>query len=86
MPDNIKSKSRRRTPWTGAEEATPLQAFIDKCTERDYKHRHPYLDGMEESTFLNSYEVTQCKHCESPLIRKEGYPDKGIRKYRCKEC
>jgi transposase-like protein len=86
MPDNIKSKSRRRTPWTSAEEAAPLQTFIDKCTERDYNHRHPRLDEMGESAFLNSYEVTQCKYCGSPLIRKEGYSDKEIRRYRCKEC
>jgi len=30
--------------------------------------------------------VTQCKYCGSPLIRKEGYSDKEIRRYRCKEC
>jgi len=86
MPENITSKSRRRTPWTDAKEATPLQSFIDQCAERDYSHRHPILDDMGEADFLNSYEVTKCRYCGSDLIRKEGYSDSGIQRYRCKEC
>ena len=86
MPDNIRSKSRRRTPWTDAATATPLQSFIDKCAGRDYSHRHPILNDMDEAEFLNSYEVKECRFCGSASIRKEGFSDRGIQRYRCLEC
>ena len=85
MPDNIKTKSGRRTPWTNKACATPLQTFIDECSNRDYDHRHPVLSKRDEAAFLNSYEVHECKFCESTSLSKEGYSDRGIQRYRCKE-
>jgi DNA-directed RNA polymerase subunit RPC12/RpoP len=83
MPENITSKSRRRTP---RKDATPLQSLIDQCAERDYSHRHPILDEMGEAYFLNSHEVTNCRYCGSDLIRKEEDSGNGNKRYRCKEC
>lgn len=81
------TKSRRRTPWT--EEiatATPLQLFIDQCTKRDYNHRHPKLDDMNEAQFLNSYKVKECRYCGSDNIKRNGYSDNGIQRYKCNDC
>ena len=81
MTDTIKTKSRRRTPWTGADASTPLQAFIDTCTERDCSHRHPALRASGEAEWLNAHEVTACRFCGSGRITKEGCSDNGIRRY-----
>ena len=86
MTDTIKTKSRRRTPWTGADASMPLQAFIDSCTERDYSHRHPALRARGEAEWLNAHEVTACRFCGSGRITKEGCSDNGIRRYGCKDC
>lgn len=86
MTDTIKTKSRRRTPWTGVDKATPLQAFIDSCTERDYNHRHPDLRSSGEAQWLNSHEPGKCRFCGSERISKEGFSENGIRRYRCKDC
>ena len=86
MKNIIHTKSRRNTPWTGEVVTTPLQAYIDLCTEKDYVHRHPSILASGESKLLNSYEVTNCKFCRSTSIIKEGFSSTGIRRYRCKKC
>jgi hypothetical protein len=80
------SKSRRRTPWTENASSTPLQAFIDSCTGRDYDHRHPSFDEIDESGFINSYELKNCRFCGSDRIVKDGRSVNGIIRYKCKDC
>lgn len=80
------TKSRRRTPWTKKDSSTPLQSFIDRCTERDYGHRHPSFDEIDEAGFINSYNLKDCRHCGSERIVKDGKSDNGIIRFRCKAC
>lgn len=80
------TKSRRITPWTGKDDSTPLESYIDLCTERDYAHRHPEVLESGEASFLNSYEVKTCRYCGSTLITKEGFSGTGLRRYRCRSC
>lgn len=86
MTDIKRTKSRRRTPWTDSESATPLQAFIDGCTERDYVHRHPAGDDTGEVGLLNSYELHCCRHCGSERIRRYGFFRNGAARYLCNDC
>lgn len=86
MTDNIRSKSRRSTPWTNSTTATPMQVFIDKCTERDYEHRHPTIDMSGEDELINLYMLKKCRYCNSERIKKDGFLSTGIRRYYCHEC
>jgi transposase-like protein len=86
MKRDIKTKSRRRTPWTEDKNPTPLQSFIDRCTERDYAHRHPTFEEMDESEFINSYELKTCRMCGSDKIVKDGKSSGGIARFKCNAC
>lgn len=35
---------------------------------------------------LNSYTVSECKHCASTHFRKIGYNSNGVQRYLCLEC
>lgn len=86
MTDSKRTRSRRRTPWTDSDSATPLQAFIDGCAERDYLHRHPTVDDTGEVGLLNSYELHRCRHCGSERIRRYGSYRNGAARYMCNGC
>ena len=81
-----KTKSRRKTPWTKSKVSTPLQSFIDRCTDRDYSHRHPSFDEINEAEFINSYELKTCRICGSTRIVKNGKSDNGVIRFKCKDC
>ena len=83
---NIKSKSRRRTPWSDVPDATELQAFIDDCNQNNYYKRHPQLADAGETTLLNSFDMRECRHCQSSDMQKFGYTSNRIRRFRCKDC
>jgi len=80
------TSSRRRTPWTGNDNATPLQSFIDKSNIINYKKKHPSILDTNESTMLNSYSPDICRYCQSPKIHKYGFTGNHIRRYRCSDC
>jgi transposase-like protein len=86
MKRDIKTKSRRRTPWTEDKDPTPLQSFIDRCTERDYAHRHPTFEEMDEGESINSYELKTCRMCGSDKIVKDGKSSCGIARFKCNAC
>ena len=77
--DYDKTKSRRLTPWTGMSGSTPLESLIDRCTGRDYDHRHPSIIETGEAKFLNSYDAGSCRFCGSEPIIKDGFLGTGIR-------
>ncbi len=56
-------KSRRKTPWDGAEKLTPTQAFITHQYEEHYMQRHPKLEDTGEVELINSFSPTKCPHC-----------------------
>ena len=81
-----RTSSRRVTPWTGQSDSSPLESYIDLCTDRDYSHRHPAVLESGEADFLNSYNVSSCRFCGSSSITKEGFSGTGLRRYRCRDC
>jgi transposase-like protein len=86
MQENIRSKSRKETPWTGKPDATPLQAFIDTCNQNNYFRRHPDNAETGESQFINSYQLTSCRWCGSGHIKAYGHTSLGIRRWKCNDC
>lgn len=85
MPKHITS-SRKETPWTGKDDATPLQSFIDASNLSNYKKKHPSISDTEESELLNSYAPQECRYCQSLKIQKYGFTSNHVRRYRCSDC
>ena len=86
MKKNIRSKSRRRTPWTGKDGVTPLQSFLDDYADQEFERKHPPISETNESRLLNTYAASACPRCGSIRIKAYGYLRSGLRRYRCKEC
>ena len=83
---NIISKSRRKTPWTGVPVVEPLQQLIENTTRRDYEHRHPSIEEVDEASYLNKCNITKCRFCNSERIVKNGHSENGMIRYLCKSC
>lgn len=83
---NIRSKSRRKTPWSDVPELTSLQSFIDECNQENYFKKHPALSDSGETELCNSFELNECRHCSSSRIQRYGTTKNGIRRYRCSDC
>lgn len=83
---NYKSDSRRRTPWTGKDDATPMQRFIDSCNTANYNKKHPLVKDSPERELLNAYTVEACRHCGSKKIKAFGTTSAGTKRYYCKDC
>lgn len=86
MTETIKTKSRRKTPWTEASEAAPLESYIDAVTGDDYSYRHPSLRDSGEAEFLNSIPSAHCRHCGSERFVRNGTTAYGVHRYKCKDC
>lgn len=85
MP-NHNYESRRSTPWTGDENATGLEKFIDQCNQENFDKRHPPAKGSAEVEFLNTYVPDCCPHCHSKHFVKRGMAETGMQRYRCNGC
>lgn len=83
---NSKSESRRRTPWTGNDDATPVQRFIDSCNTANYDKKHPSVKDSLERELLDNYQVKECRHCGSKSFQSYGKTAAGTRRYYCKDC
>lgn len=83
---NYKSESRRTTSWTGKEDATPLQSFIDKCNSDNFNRRHPWIADTDEAELVNSFKPEECPLCGCPSIQGFGHTAAGIQRYRCNGC
>lgn len=81
-----KHASLRKTPWDLSEELTPMQSFIRSTYFGNYTEKHPALLATDEAELLNSFEVSNCKYCQSTFIRKYGYTKNGVQRYQCREC
>ena len=80
------TKSRRMTPWTGVSIVEPFQQLIENTTKRDYEHRHPSSKLVDEAFYLNRYNLTRCRFCNSESIVKNGHSENRIVRYLCKSC
>lgn len=83
---NYKSDSRRRTPWTGKNSATPVQRFIDSCNIANYYKKHPLVEESLERELLDNYPVTACRYCGSHNFQSYGKTAAGSKRYYCKDC
>lgn len=88
MKENTKIniKSRRETPWTGVNDATPTQLFIEKRTEAEYNSKHPSAGSNGEAEFLNSLVPSGCPFCDGTDYKKAGKTAAGIQRFQCKKC
>lgn len=86
MKQKDDSGSRRRTPWTGAEAPSALQAFIDATNASNYERRHPSLASTGEAEMLNGFEATCCRRCGSKDFHRYGRTRNGVFRYRCRGC
>ncbi len=83
---NIKSSSRRRTPWSEIEDASSIESFIDSCNQRNYSRRHPSPKDTGEIALINSVIISECRHCGSSDIKKIGKTSVGVQRYICRSC
>ena len=83
---NHNYESRKATPWTGKENASDLEKFIDRCNHANYEKRHPCVKGCDEIAFLNSCIPVHCPHCGSDEFVRRGLTGTGLQRYMCKEC
>lgn len=86
MRKNFIYQSRRRTPWDGKDELTPMQEFIHRHHIEHYEERHPALSETGEAELINSYVPGSCPYCQSPYMKKNGRTKNDIQRYKCSEC
>ena len=86
MKNKPKTKSRRVTPWTDVRDVTPMQAFIEECTRKEYESKHPTLKDSPEIGLINSFSPEACPHCGSGAFKKKGFTSNGIQRYICLSC
>ena len=79
-------QSRRKTPWDGMEQRTPMQEFLYQHNQAHYMERHPNLKETGEANLINSYIPDGCLFCKNPSVQKWGLTKNGVQRYRCMEC
>ena len=70
---NIESGSRKKTPWTGRENTTAMERFIDGCNHSNYYKKHPSAGNELERELLNSYRPDCCGICGNEKIKVHVY-------------
>ena len=86
---NIRSQSRRKTPWDdlNEEERTPLQSFLRSLYIGSYEYHHQSLSAMNDSAVLDKYLPSCCPYCGSvKYVRNGHYKSTGLQRYICCEC
>jgi len=78
-----RSKSRKRTPWDGMTDLTPIQEFLKMHYTERYEQRHPKLDETGEAVLINSFKPSKCPYCEGIDFIRKGRDANGVMRYRC---
>lgn len=84
--DIFSTESRRRTPWTGNNNITESQKFIDSVITAGYDARHPRLADTGEAAFINEFIPSLCPYCGGNAFARYGKTKNGIFRYRCRSC
>ena len=84
--ENLRTSSRRTTPWTNDPSATPTQVFIDSVVQNLFEERHKAISETAEVDLVNAIEPQDCHHCGSSNFMRYGKDRNGIRCYKCKDC
>jgi len=79
-------QSRRRTPWDGNDDLTPVQQYIRTQYLARYEERHPTLKEANEAELINSYVPTVCPFCGASDFMRYGTDSNGIQRYKCGVC
>lgn len=83
---NLRTSSRRTTPWTNDSSATPTQVFIDSVVRNLFEERHKAISETAEVELVNAIGPKDCHHCGSSNFMRYGKDRNGIRCYKCKDC
>lgn len=86
MKIKYKQQSRKATPWDNQQDVPPLEFFLKQKYQSNYTHKHLHIIESEETDFLNSFVINQCKRCNSTSFKKRGYSKSGIQRYFCQNC
>lgn len=86
MQTKSKHQSRRATPWDNQQDVLPLELFLKQKYHSNYDHKHLHVIESDESDFLNSFPVHECKRCNSKHFKKRGFSKSGIQRYFCTNC
>lgn len=78
-----RSRSRKRTPWDGMTDLTPIQEFLKMHYTERYEQRHPKLDETGEAVLINSFKPSKCPYCEGIDFIRKGRDANGVMRYRC---
>ena len=76
-------KSRRKTPWDGANGLTPTQVFLKENYDARYNNHHSKVGESGEADMVNYYVPVKCPFCSSEKFKKSGYTDSGVQRYKC---
>lgn len=63
-----------------------MQEFLYTHYRERYDERHPALTETGETELINSYVPTECPHCESVMMKMNGYTRNGVKRYKCSDC
>jgi len=83
MVKHEERKSRKQTPWDGANDMTATQAFLKKYYGEHYEGRHQIVSESGEANMINSYVPVKCPFCGSEEFKKTGHTHSGIQRYMC---
>lgn len=86
MKTKYKQQSRRATPWDNQQYIPPLELFLKQKHHSNYDHKHLRVFESEETDFLNSFVIKECKRCNSTSFKKRGFSKSGIQRYFCQNC
>jgi len=86
MSTNSNHESRRKTPWDKKANRTVLHEFLYSHYNERYYERHPALTETGETELINSYTPSECPHCESVVMKLNGYTRNGVQRYKCSCC
>ena len=85
MSTKSHGKSRRKTPWDGADDLTATQEFLRTHYQEHYVVRHPRLSETGEIELINSFIPERCPYCGSQKFKRRGLTANGVQRYLC-EC
>ena len=82
----IKYISNQSTPWDANSNQLPIENFIASKYKDDYLYKHKLVSDSTDIKFLNTFNLSNCKYCQSDKIKLNGYYKSGIKRYFCNEC
>jgi len=86
--NQIRTRSRRKTPWDGvpADELDSFEIFLRREYHDHYSVHHVSISETDEAQLLNSFEISTCHLCGSTRIRKDGFTKSRLQRYYSNDC